>query len=106
MPALSASYTHAPATDNTAAVVTLPALSGGYSIRQVICSYNATPTDGKLTIENGSGNIQHTTYITTAGAAPIEFVGAVQGSDNTAVIITLAAGGDGVKGAVNVVLAN
>lgn len=102
--ALSTSLVHAPAS-NTAAVVTISAAGAGVSnvISGVVASYSGgTPTAGNLKIEDGSGTTVFTCDVTAAGPLPIVFPRPIKGSANTQLIVTLAAGGSGVSGKVNV----
>jgi hypothetical protein len=92
---------HAP-TSNTAAVVTYTATpSVKHVISGVYWSYNAAPTAGNLKIEDVSGTTIFSVDITAAGPGfmpfPTPFKSAVV---NTAMIVTLAAGGSGVTGKV------
>ena len=89
---------------NTAAVVTYAAdTTHKHTISGVAWSYNATPTAGRLTIQDGSGNTVFDIDITNAGPGFMPFQKPKQGAAiNTAMIITLAAGGAGVTGKVNV----
>ena len=94
----SANDVHAPAS-NTAAVVTYTAdATRAHAINGVYWSYSAAPAGGNLKIEDGSGVIVYTTDITAAGPGflPIEKLG----TPNTAMIVTLAAGGAGISGKV------
>lgn len=95
---------NAPAS-NTAAVVTYAA--GGTGVQHIISglawSYSGAPTGGNLKIEDGSGKVVFSIDITSAGAGFIPFPTLMkQGSANTALIITLAAGGSGVTGKLSV----
>lgn len=93
---------HAPAAD-TAAVVTYSAASGQkHIISGIAWSYNGAPTGGNLKIEDGSGVTVFDMDITSAGAGIIEFPFPKAGSVNTAMIITLAAGGGTVVGTLSV----
>ncbi len=68
-------------------------------ITGVHCGYDAAPTGGLLTIEDVSGTIIYRIPITAAGAAPINFPEPITtAAVNTALIITLAAGGGAVLG--------
>lgn len=88
---------------NTAAVVTYAAVvQQAHVIAGVHFGYDGTPTGGKLTIEDGSGNTVLAIPVTAAGAGFLPFLPFKQGTANTALIITLAAGGSGVKGYVSV----
>lgn len=100
--AFSTANLHAPAA-NTAAIVTYAAISGQYhSLEQITCGYSATPTGGNLKIEDGSGTVVFSCDISAAGPTVFSFPRGIRGSANTALIITLAAGGSGITGKVNV----
>jgi hypothetical protein len=87
---------------NTPAVVTYAAASGrGHVVGQLFFGYDGAPTAGKLTIEDGAGNVVFQLPVTSAGVGPLNFTPAKEGSPNTAMIITLAAGGSSVKGYVS-----
>lgn len=66
-----------------------------------IWSYSATPTGGRLTVEDGSGNIVQDVDITAAGPGflPVFFRGV---AINTALIVTLYDGGSGIVGKLTV----
>jgi hypothetical protein len=101
----STGFAHAPAS-NTAAVVTIAAVTGKQNaISGIAWSYNAAPTAGNLKIENGSGVTVFSIDITAAGPGFIPWPVAIRGSVTTALIVTLAAGGAGVSGKVNVLAA-
>lgn len=94
---------HAPAA-NTAAVITYAAdATARHALAQVIVSYSAAPTGGNLKIEDGSGTTVFTVDLTATVLEPvvINFDPPLLGSYNTAMIITLAAGGAAVSGKVN-----
>lgn len=93
---------HAPAS-NTAAVVTYAAAGAGVAhvISGVAWSYDLDPTGGSLKIENGSGSTVFQVAVTSKGPGFFVFPQPKKGSANTALIITLAAGGSGVTGKVN-----
>jgi hypothetical protein len=94
---------HAPAS-NTAAVVTYAATSAGrHALTAIAWSYSAAPTGGNLKIEDGSGTVIFSMDITAAGANSIDFPLPKCGRLNTAMIVTLAAGGSGITGKVNVI---
>lgn len=110
--AASTGDVHAP-TSNTAAIVTYAALpassatSGGYPsgahvITGVGWSYSAAPTGGNLKVEDGSGNVVFSADITAAGPGEIIFPLPKRGAANTAMVVTLAAGGGGITGKVSV----
>jgi hypothetical protein len=89
---------------NTPAVITYAAGGSGVShcIGGLVWSYSAAPTGGNLKIEDGSGNVVFSMDITAAGAGFIPFNPPKKGTANTALIITLAAGGNGVIGKVSI----
>lgn len=99
--ALATTNVHAPAS-NTAAVITYTARTSAHAISGIAWSYDAAPTGGNLKIENGAGTTVFTIAITAAGPGFIPFPQPRFGSPNTALIVTLAAGGAGVTGKVNV----
>ncbi len=92
--------TDAPAA-NTAAVVTLAAAGEGISnaIRGIAWSYDAEPTGGNLKVEDGATAV-FSMDIATPGAGFVPVCG--KGSTNTALTVTLAAGGEGISGKLNV----
>lgn len=94
---------HAPAAD-TAAVITKSAPTGTNVnvLGGVFWSYDADPTGGNLKIENGSGTTVFSIDITTGGAGFFPFDPPMKGDVETALIITLAAGGGAVSGKVSV----
>jgi hypothetical protein len=93
---------HAPSA-NTAAVVTYSAVSTArHAISGIAWSYSAAPTGGNLQVEDGSGTTVFSMDITAAGAGFIPFDPPKKGSLNTALIVTLAAGGGGISGKVSV----
>lgn len=99
----STAHVHAPAA-NTAATVSYSAAGGGIShvIGGVAWSYNAVPTSGNLKIEDGVGTTVFTADITNSGPGVIPFAPPLKGAANTAMVVTLAAGGASVTGKVNV----
>jgi len=91
---------HAPSA-NTPAVVTLAARPGfRHYLLLVAWSYNAEPTNGALTI-TGLHAGTFAIDITTEGPGPL-WLPPAAGLISTAVVVTLAAGGAGVTGKVNV----
>jgi len=90
---------------NAAAVINLPAAGAGrnHVITGISCGYSATPTSGSIKIEDGSGVVVFKAPITSAGENTINFYPPKIGSPNTAMIITLAAGGAGVAGDLNII---
>ena len=103
IPQASVNDVSAPAS-NTAAVVTYNAAGANIShlIGGIAWSYNAAPTGGNLKVEDGSGTTVFSMDITAAGAGFIPFTPPKKGSTNTAMIITLAAGGASVTGKVSI----
>ena len=98
----SSNDVHAPAS-NTAAVVTYAAVTDRqHSVSGVAWSYSAAPTGGNLKIEDGSGTTVFSIDITAAGPGVVYFTPPKTGTRNTALIITLAAGGSGVSGKVSI----
>jgi len=99
---VAASHHHEPAA-NTAAVVTLAAPGAGVSnvIGQVTWSYDGEPTSGTLTIAQGATTI-FKVDITTSGPGPISWPVPMKFAANSVVTVTLAAGGAGISGIVNV----
>lgn len=89
---------------NTAAVVTKAAAGAGISnlLAGVYWSYDGAPTGGSLKIEDGGGNVVFIVSVTAAGPGSMLFNPPLKGTANTALIATLAAGGGGVTGKVNV----
>ncbi len=99
---VSTADVHAPAA-NTAAVVTYSAdTNRQHVISGIAWSYSAAPTGGNLKVEDGSGNTVFSADITAAGPGVILFPVPKAGRTNTALIVTLAAGGASVSGKVSV----
>ncbi len=94
---------HAPAV-NTAAVIALAAAPGVRHVLDcVFGGYDATPTDGSLTIAatvQGAA-VSQVVPIAAAGPVVLNFDPPLQGDDNTAMTLTLAAGGADVTGKIN-----
>lgn len=89
---------------NAAAVVTLAAdANRGNIIGTIVYSYSAAPTGGLLTVEDGSGVTVFQVDVALGDVQVITFSPPLLFSANTATIVTLAAGGSGIKGKVNVV---
>ena len=100
--AAAAADVHEPAS-NTAAIVTYAAVAGKrHVITGVYWSYDITPTAATLTIEDGSGTTIFVISISNPGPGYILFPMAKAGSINTAMIITLTAGGASVTGKLSV----
>ncbi|RIK75377.1 MAG: hypothetical protein DCC68_21245 [Planctomycetota bacterium] len=89
-----------PASDDEAAVVTISAEANRtHVIDRVVCSYDADPTGGRITVVIG-GVTKFDQFITHAGLAPLDL--GVWGGANEAAVITLAAGGTNVTGKLDV----
>ena len=88
---------------NTAAVLTYAAVPGqSHHIDGLVWSYaGGTPTGGNLQITDG-GSVVFSMDITDQGAGFIPFSRPKRGSVNSALVITLTAGGSGVTGKVSV----
>jgi hypothetical protein len=97
-----AAAVHAPAS-NTAATLTKTAISGQYHvIRGVDVSYDSTPTGGGFTIQDVSGTTVYSVALPAAGLYQLRFPVPIRSAAvNTAMIFTLAAGGSGVTGKLN-----
>lgn len=90
---------HAPAS-NTAAVVTLTAVASYHrAIKTIIWSYSAAPTGGRLTITDNAVTVLDMD-ITAAGPGILPIGMAF--TENTQVVVTLAAGGAGISGKLTV----
>lgn len=88
---------------NTAVAKTLTAVTGRTrSIKGVYVGYDATPTGGLLTIQDGvGGDIILSLPITSPGPAPVNFAIPKESTAGNALVITLGAGGAGVIGHLN-----
>lgn len=76
---------------NAAAIITLAAVAGQRNIVEAIqWSYSAAPTNGRLTVVDGVTTVLD---IDITAAGPGGFGLTIPGSVNSAVVITLAAGG-------------
>lgn len=89
---------------NAALALTLPAPSGGhparYRIAYVAWSYDAAPSGGRLTITGLEGDAL-SVDITSAGPGALRLP-MLPGKGHTEIVATLAAGGSGVSGRLNV----
>lgn len=89
---------------NAAATVTIPAPAAGISIvlKQIDVSYSAAPTGGSVTVTDGA-TVDDKFDVTVAGQTniPLPAEGLQCGAGNQ-VTVTLAAGGAGITGRVNV----
>jgi len=100
----AAADVHAPAV-NTAAIVTYSATANvKHCITGITWSYiGGIPTGGNLKVEDVSGTIVFTMDIDEGGPGVIIFPKPKKAAAvNTAMIITLAAGGAGITGKVNI----
>lgn len=94
---------HAPAA-NTAAIITLAATANvRHVVDQVFGGYDAAPTGGSIKIEAtvDGDTVTMEAAITSAGLFVLPMERPLQGDDNTAITITLAAAGAAVTGKVN-----
>jgi hypothetical protein len=98
----AAADVHTPAA-NTAAILTYAAAGAGVShcLSGLAWSYNADPTGGNLKVEDGAGNVVFSLDITSKGPGFVAFPQPKKGTANTAMIVTLAAGGASVTGKVD-----
>jgi hypothetical protein len=91
-------YSAAPSV-NTAATIVLAATTGkAWVIYQIEASYGSAPTDGALTITEGTTQ-RYRLQITSPGAAPT--VASRVFAAGAAVTVNLSAGGAGVSGTLN-----
>ncbi len=84
---------------NAPAVVTLAAAGADLcnGVSGLAVSYSATPTGGNVQIADGAA-VVFDLDITSAGPTVIHFPALMVGSPNTAMTLTLAAGGSGIVG--------
>ena len=101
--AVSTGDVHAPAA-NTVAVVSYAAAGAflAHVLSGIAWSYSADPSGGNLKVEDGAGNVVFSLDITKGGPGFIQFPQPKKGSANTALVVTLAAGGAGISGKVSV----
>ena len=95
---------HKPST-NTAATKTIALIATDtpVEIEGIHWSYSADPTGGNLKIESPSGTTIYDVDITNGGPGFLPFSGScLKGAKGQAVIVTLAAGGLGIQGIVNI----
>ena len=89
---------------NAPAVVTLDAIN--YRRRRIVgldWGYSDDPTNGSIQIEDGEGNVVWGPMpITSGGPGSHRWENGIEGSFNTQMIVTLAAGGSGITGALKV----
>ena len=85
---------------NTAAVKSIAAVPGKRHVLAFLgWSYSAAPTGGSIKVEDGAGTTVFDLAIAVAGHDMLPM--AIRGSINTAMVITLAAGGGVVVGRLN-----
>lgn len=98
----AAAKSHEPAV-NTAAVVTLAAGAAGVSnvLYSISWSYDADPTAGSLTVQDGS-TVWYKLDIPSKGPGQVVWDPPLKGTAATAMVVTLAAAGAAVSGIVNV----
>jgi len=94
----------ATAAANTEVVLTIAASSVvRHVLKAVDITYSAAPTNGLLTIEEGSGNVVRSFTIGTQTSFSKEFPSDGLILDrNVALVVRLSAGGSGVIGRINV----
>lgn len=93
----SSSDSHAPAANNPAIVTYAAQVNLAHSIDAIMWSYDGTPTGGRLTVTDG-GTTVFDVEITSGGPGFFNFPGGIRGSENSALVITLAAAGASVEG--------
>lgn len=86
---------------NSNVTVNLNARPAGYSIPFIEPSYDAAPTGGLLTVSVG-GNLVYSSAITAGGPGPRNPQWKLPADQ--AVVITLAAGGVGITGRLNITI--
>lgn len=93
---------HATAAANTAVTQTFAAVVGkSHRLTSLAVSYSAAPTGGRVTVSDG-GTVVFEVDVTAAGPVSVPLPGGgLQGTANTAMTVTLAAGGAAVIGKVN-----
>ncbi len=94
----------APVLPQTDAIITYAADSvRTHRIGGLVWSYDGTPeSSGTLSVEDGSGNIVLEFYVTAGGPGFIPLNPPMEGTVNTALIVTLSSGGAGVWGKITV----
>ena len=87
---------------NTAAVVTIAAVANQrHYLGYVVYNYSAAPSAGIILIEDGAGTTVYSEPNAT-GPVRIFFPQPLRGSVNTAMVITVPAGGAGISGILNI----
>lgn len=100
---MSASDTNISAA-NVDAVITLSAAGVGrnHTISGVSFSYSGVPTAGSFFQIQSGGSVVFKQYVSTAGINSVLFDEMKVGSENSAVVLTLSAGGIGIIGIVSI----
>lgn len=95
---------HAPANDDTEALITLSATAGVRHVVDLVTGgYSEDPTDGSLTV---TATVKETSVaqiipIVNGGGFVLRFDPPLQGDENTAITISLAAGSGTAFGKIN-----
>jgi hypothetical protein len=93
----------ATAAANTAVTVTLAAVAGeSHRLTYLAYSYSASPTGGQITITDGGTTIFDLDVTSSWEVFESLPPGGIKCSTNSAVVLTLAAGGAGIVGKLNV----
>lgn len=94
--------TSATAAANTAVVTTYAAVAGQrHRLTLLDASYSAAPAGARVLVQDGAATVYDHDYgATQPSSVPIP-PGGIQGSVNTQMVVTLAAGGAGVTGKLN-----
>jgi len=89
---------------NDAVVITLPSTEDGlWVVHGLGWSYDSDPTGGRLTIAGGGINYSWAVTVGGPGFIPLPPGGGGEISDmDSDIVITLAAGGEGIRGDLNV----
>jgi len=99
IPVSTTALIHAPAA-NTAAAITITGVAGKTLIlTRVICSYDGDPTGGNLTVKNKTA-VVFNADIVASGVYEFSIVRKCTQAEN--LVVTLAAGGTGVSGKLNI----
>lgn len=92
---------HAPAS-NTAAVVTITGVPGmKICLHKIISSYDADPTGGSVLIESPASTTKKKYFVVKGGPVPITLA-PYTADAGVNVVVTLAAGGNGITGILEV----
>lgn len=100
-PILASEHKKDTPTANTAAVITETGVAGRrLLLTNVMWSYNADPTNGRITIESPIGTTRIDLDITSKGPAKLNF-DPFQTEPGDGIKVTLAAGGTNITGKIN-----